>query len=363
MSSSPEKENPSFYAVIPAFVRYNKSLSPSAKLLYGEITALANKEGYCWASNKYFAGVYGVDKSSITHWIKQLSDEGYISLEFIYEDGKPNITERRIYIVDLSPQKENQYGVECCQKIQEPVEGLGGGEKTHHGVVKNFNGGGEKTHHGVVKNFNGGGEKTPEIILQANNTRAAAADQVPKISEKPPPEETATAFSMEDIGKLKSHFAGLDKNLVFDEAFYPKVLSFLSDHGLGFDYVSWMHDYCSRKNPNSLSGYLFKTLLEPRYVEIYREASRPPSVMTVSCPVCGRGFDSAGISCPECSFEKIHHLDAERIKDAKAFYSLAPDLKKAYQEEFKELSGKFLSMEFLDIVSETRSLKHKYGLV
>ena len=45
------KEKPNYYAIIPAEIRYDKKLTPNSKLLYGEITALANKEGYCWAGN------------------------------------------------------------------------------------------------------------------------------------------------------------------------------------------------------------------------------------------------------------------------------------------------------------------------
>ena len=36
----PEKVNPSYYAIIPASVRYS-DIIPNAKLLFGEITALA----------------------------------------------------------------------------------------------------------------------------------------------------------------------------------------------------------------------------------------------------------------------------------------------------------------------------------
>lgn len=73
-------ENVSYYAIIPAEVRYDKDLPPNAKLLYGEITALCNKEGYCFASNEYFANLYGVSKRSITGWIAALADKGYITV-------------------------------------------------------------------------------------------------------------------------------------------------------------------------------------------------------------------------------------------------------------------------------------------
>ena len=39
----------SLYSVIPARVRDDHTLRPNAKLLYGELSALAQAEGYCWA--------------------------------------------------------------------------------------------------------------------------------------------------------------------------------------------------------------------------------------------------------------------------------------------------------------------------
>lgn len=85
-----------YYAIIPANVRYDTKISDKAKLLYGEITALANKEGYCWASNAYFAELFEVNKKSISRNIQELVDRGYVISRIIYE-GKM-IKERRLYI-------------------------------------------------------------------------------------------------------------------------------------------------------------------------------------------------------------------------------------------------------------------------
>ena len=69
-------EQQSYYAVIPANVRYDDELSANAKLLYGEITCLCNKEGYCWATNGYFAKLYNVSKVTVSRWITQLKEKG-----------------------------------------------------------------------------------------------------------------------------------------------------------------------------------------------------------------------------------------------------------------------------------------------
>jgi hypothetical protein len=88
----------SYFAVIPANIRYDESLPPNAKLLYGEITALCNAEGYCWASNKYFADLYGVSISSIKRWIKSLIDKGYITSKMVYKEGGSEIEMRWLQI-------------------------------------------------------------------------------------------------------------------------------------------------------------------------------------------------------------------------------------------------------------------------
>lgn len=77
-----EQDKNSYYAVIPANVRYCPDLKPNEKLLYGEITALCNQEGYCWASNKYFTDLYGVDQATVSRWIGNLITCGFIRAEY-----------------------------------------------------------------------------------------------------------------------------------------------------------------------------------------------------------------------------------------------------------------------------------------
>lgn len=108
------EEKPNYYAVIPANVRYS-DITANAKLLYGEITALSNKDGYCYATNRYFAELYGVTVVSISKWIKELSDAGFIETEIIYKNGTKGIDSRHIRIVDsvnktLTPFKEKLKG-------------------------------------------------------------------------------------------------------------------------------------------------------------------------------------------------------------------------------------------------------------
>lgn len=97
--------NRAYYAIIPANVRYDNDLMPNAKLLYGEITALCNEKGYCWATNDYFAQLYSVSKVSVSKWISQLVEKGYIFSEIVYKEGTKEIFNRYLRIV-CDPIKE-----------------------------------------------------------------------------------------------------------------------------------------------------------------------------------------------------------------------------------------------------------------
>lgn len=90
----------SYYAIVPANVRYDKRLTNGAKLLYGEITALCNQGGYCWASNSYFAKLYEVSNTTISTWISQLEKCGHINRVIKYKEGTKEIDKRYLSILN-----------------------------------------------------------------------------------------------------------------------------------------------------------------------------------------------------------------------------------------------------------------------
>ena len=109
-------ENPNYYAIVPAFVRYDTKICANAKLLYGEITALTNSRGYCFAQNIYFAKLYKKDISTISRWISQLVTAGHIKIDLIYKKNTKEIEERHIFLCPPTAKNARPY----TQKTQDP---------------------------------------------------------------------------------------------------------------------------------------------------------------------------------------------------------------------------------------------------
>lgn len=112
-------DKPAYYAIIPATVRYDKQLTPNAKLLYGEITALCHQEGFCWAGNQYFADLYEVSKTSISTWIGNLKDAGHITVEMNYKEGSKHILNRYIRILGEGIQENLDTPT---RKLNDPIQ-------------------------------------------------------------------------------------------------------------------------------------------------------------------------------------------------------------------------------------------------
>ncbi len=116
------EEKPSYFAIIPANVRYDSELKPNEKLLYGEISSLCNKDGTCWASNRYFSELYEVDIATISRWVNNLINKKYLNV--IY--GKDN---QRILSIDNNTLLIKK-SIPIDEKVNTPID-----EKVKHNNI------------------------------------------------------------------------------------------------------------------------------------------------------------------------------------------------------------------------------------
>lgn len=114
-----DENKSNYYAIIPATVRYSKQLKANEKLLYGEITSLSNRNGYCYAQNRYFANLYNVSIETVSRWLSHLQQLGFIQIE-VKRNEKQEVVARYIYIVDTPYCQKNQYP--SPQKDQEGID-------------------------------------------------------------------------------------------------------------------------------------------------------------------------------------------------------------------------------------------------
>lgn len=92
------EEKPNYFAILPSEVRYS-NIKDKAKLLYSEITALTQKDGCCYASNKYFASLYNVSTTTISLLIKELVENGFIESQIVYKKNTKEIEYRYLRIL------------------------------------------------------------------------------------------------------------------------------------------------------------------------------------------------------------------------------------------------------------------------
>lgn len=110
------ERTPSYFAVIPADVRYDEHIPANAKLLYGEISALINAEGFCHASNQYFANVYGMAEDTITRLISKLESAGYIVRE-LERDNTGQVVRRKLYLKVSVPDEQPPGNISSTSRI------------------------------------------------------------------------------------------------------------------------------------------------------------------------------------------------------------------------------------------------------
>lgn len=108
------KQLPNFYSNITADVRYCEKISSTAKLIYAEITALTNKEGYCWANNGYFCKVFKLTPRTVTRLLNELEEQNFVRMP----DRSGKVI-RKIYLTNCKRTKMSR-GVD--KNVQTPPD-------------------------------------------------------------------------------------------------------------------------------------------------------------------------------------------------------------------------------------------------
>lgn len=63
-------------------MKNKESIPPSGRIIYAEVCALAQKEGYCYASNKYFSSVYHLSIQSVSRLLNALKKQGFLEISY-----------------------------------------------------------------------------------------------------------------------------------------------------------------------------------------------------------------------------------------------------------------------------------------
>lgn len=85
-----------YMCYMPVSVLLDKSLPSGAKVMFLLINSLTRREGYCYASNRYFMERLDTSEATLKRWLSVLKEKGLVRIEII-NDEKGQVQERRIY--------------------------------------------------------------------------------------------------------------------------------------------------------------------------------------------------------------------------------------------------------------------------
>lgn len=217
-------EHRGFYAIIPAIVRYDNQLNGNAKLLYGELTALANERGYCWATNQYFARLYNVSKRTIISWMKQLEKRKYIKIQVFYKPDSKIVDRRHIYILPFPTDTE----------FYTPSEEnfITYGKNHHEGGEENFTTPGEEnfTENNTLLNNTENNTKNKKNSVEPSSTMPELFEKVwqtypKKTNKKKAREQFLKKFKTEeDLESFKKGYKDYLAYIKLNDWYHPQEL-------------------------------------------------------------------------------------------------------------------------------------------
>ena len=98
-----------FWSVIPATVLDDMSIPANAKILYGVLSSLMRREGYCWPSNAQLAEAMHCSEDVVKRWVSALAEAGHEIMN--HSDTHPHFPQ-------LSPEDMTRELNACSDKIE-----------------------------------------------------------------------------------------------------------------------------------------------------------------------------------------------------------------------------------------------------
>ena len=117
-----------FWSVIPATVLDDMSIPANAKILYGVLSSLMRREGYCWPSNAQLAEAMHCSEDVVKRWGSALAEAGHIRVHIEPNrkvGGKIRYISPSLVEPSLSPSPDG-YGDECPGTYGDKLPRVGG---------------------------------------------------------------------------------------------------------------------------------------------------------------------------------------------------------------------------------------------
>lgn len=196
------EEKPNYFAIIPANVRYDKELKANEKLLFSEITSLMNKNGYCYASNKYFASLYEVSIQSVSEWVNHLVKKGYLESELVYKENSKEIAYRKLTTTLLKKsligiQENFNGGIQENLKDNNKYKTINNNIEIYISEIQKFKLILSSTDYALINEFIVGKftiEQVKEAIAICENNNACSIKYLIQVLVNPRKEKTKVAF-------------------------------------------------------------------------------------------------------------------------------------------------------------------------
>lgn len=178
-------DRPNYWGILPAPVRYARTLPAPAKVLYAEIAALCERDGYCRARNDYFAGLYEVDIATVSRWVSSLAAAGFIRVEVDKATGN----KRRIYPLDSMGQAFRVSEVMQRKDCKDDKSAATSPQKRLEGSPQNCNPRNKtrfkkKTH--SVYGGRAGARLADAVVLELEGIRKSLIDWASRVPKGPP---------------------------------------------------------------------------------------------------------------------------------------------------------------------------------